>query len=460
MGFDLKGVPRPHRGQIKVLKQRKRFNVLACGRRWGKTTFMLILIMLAVADNIATGKCQDIAFIGIDKTNFSPIWNTVKVLLKSVTIAKSEQTTTLRIKNGDKHFHIEFWSMKAIITSETIRGRAYRLMLVDEMGVLPNFKAIWQSVLLATLNDFRGEAWFCGTPKGFNDFHEFSTYHEHELLQSTWSFYTARSIENPSFAEEEWLLAKAQLTDEYFRQEYEAEFISLGNNLFNSEDFVKIPKFPKELFWKIQVRYWDVANSKTGDFTTSVRYSVHKDSPIVVLDRPERFRGTWSTEYSSVKRIILSEPNTVHLIETEGLGSMAWIFFQQEMATTYNGYTLYPAGRNYTDKSKWDRANGWAAKAKLRHFHVVTDKGHEEMIKQFARYPHYTHDDYVDAVSGANLATLFLAGGYATGKNPFSDLDDNDVVVPNVYLESVDVSALELLAQKYPEIVTRFNDSF
>src|SRR6202042_2431295 len=31
-------LPRPHKAQIKILNEVKRFNVVACGRRFGKTT--------------------------------------------------------------------------------------------------------------------------------------------------------------------------------------------------------------------------------------------------------------------------------------------------------------------------------------------------------------------------------------------------------------------------------------
>lgn len=453
-GIRIKGVPKPHRGQVKVLNQAKRFNVVACGRRWGKTTFVLILIILAVADNLQRGLKQDIAFVGINKKNYSPIWNSLKALLKPFITEKSEQDTTLTILD---QFKIEFWSMEALFKSEGARGRAYRLMVVDEMGSLPNFKAVWQAILYATLNDYQGTAWFVGTPKGFNDFQEFSTYHKHEYMKKYWTFYTAPSIENPHFHMEEWLMAEAQLDADYFAQEYRAEFRTLGNNLFAEEDFKNLLELPK-FIWRTQIRYWDLANSEKGDFTGSIRLNVHGSSPIVVLDRPHLFRGKWSQTYPQVKAAIQAEPETVHLVETEGLGSMAWEFMLSEIATEYNGYTIYPAGREYTSKSKWDRANAWAMKAKLRHFYFVNKTQHTEAIKQISRFPYYPDDTIVDSISGGHLGVIYLYGGFGTGKNPFGDTSPNEIVQENIYLESIDLTVLEQTIQKYPEIWRKYGD--
>lgn len=458
VGSPLNNVPYPHRGQQKVLKRRKRFNVVACGRRWGKTTFILILIMLAVADNLLTGKTQDIAFVGINKKNYSPIWNTIKALLKSRTTAISNQETTLRVND---QFNIEFWSMEALTKTEGARGRAYRLMVIDEMGSLPNFKAVWQAVLYATLNDYRGEAWFCGTPKGFNDFQEFSEYCKHPFMKDYWTFYTAKSIENPNFTEEEWLLAKAQLTDDYFRQEYEAEFIALGNNLFDKDDFGRIDELP-DLTWKCQLRYWDIANSLKGDYTASIRLNVDANSPIVVLDRPRRFRGRWGQTYPSVKGVIKSEPETVNLIETEGIGSMAYEFVMQDISTELNGFTVYEAGRQYTSKSKWDRANGWAMKSKLKEFYYVNSDPVEddEFFKQIPRFPFYKNDEYVDSISGGHLGVIYLYDGFNIGKNPFIIGQNIDKIVENVFLESVILTDFEKGLIKYEGLIHLYNDDF
>lgn len=452
----IKGVPSPHRGQVKVLQQAQRFNVVACGRRWGKTTFILILIILAVADNLKRGLKQDIAFVGINKKNYSPIWNSVKALLKPFITEKSEQDTTLTILG---QFKIEFWSMEALFKTEGARGRAYRLMVVDEMGSLPNFKAVWQGILYATLNDYAGSAWFVGTPKGFNDFQEFSTYHKHDFMKKYWSFYTALSIENPHFAHEEWLLAEAQLDPDYFAQEYRAEFRTLGNNLFADEDFGNLDAMPT-LHWRTQIRYWDLANSEKGDNTGSIRLSVDDNSPVVVLDKPVLFRGKWSQTYPQTKAAIKAEPNTIHLIETEGLGSMAWEFILQEIATEYNGYTIYPAGREYTSKSKWDRANAWAMKAKLKHFYFVEKGKYTEAMKQIIRFPFYPDDTIVDSISGGHLGVIYLAGGFGSGRNPFNLTAADDVVEEQVYLDAIPAQFKILLEtiKKYGRVWEKYGD--
>ena len=43
-------LPARHNGQLTVIRQAKRFNVLSCGRRWGKTTLGFDLIIQSIID--------------------------------------------------------------------------------------------------------------------------------------------------------------------------------------------------------------------------------------------------------------------------------------------------------------------------------------------------------------------------------------------------------------------------
>ena len=48
-------VPNPHKNQLKIIENRKRFNHIRCGRRFGKTSFLIYLIEPAIEENLKIG---------------------------------------------------------------------------------------------------------------------------------------------------------------------------------------------------------------------------------------------------------------------------------------------------------------------------------------------------------------------------------------------------------------------
>lgn len=399
----------PHAGQLKILNDDHRFKTVACGRRWGKTTFIVILVMMQVAMNLQMGWGRDIALIFLSDGNSTPVWNRLKHLGEEIATAKDEATRTLRINDS---FNIEFWSVEAIVKNETIRGRAYCLMVVDEAGVVNGLKAMWQALLFPTLTDYQGSAVFCGTPQGFNDFYDFFQLEKGEKMSKYWKSFTAWSKDNPHFSEEEWELAKDMYGEDsdYFKQEFKAEFVSNAAMLFNREDFPIIEKLPdKEVI--MQVRYHDIANSKNsnkkGDYLSSLRLTVFKDDNNIYIDTPFREKGLWGVNYPKMKACILKEPLTIHYIEAEGIGSLAWEVIKQDKAKDLFGYDIRETNRaQFNNQSKYDRASRWALKASKREIVIVDSWDTKELLDQIALFTRHPHDDYVDNISGGVIALI------------------------------------------------------
>jgi hypothetical protein len=92
----------PHAGQLQVIKEARRFNVLACGRQFGKTT----LAQQIVVETAVAGKAC---------AWFSPIhkiadlaWDSLKETLRPLTTDLSEQAQQLTVRGGGS---IECWSL-------------------------------------------------------------------------------------------------------------------------------------------------------------------------------------------------------------------------------------------------------------------------------------------------------------------------------------------------------------
>src|ERR1017187_8879135 len=105
-------LPRPHPSQQAVLDARKRFNVLCCGRRWGKTTIAMDCIVRA----LLCGKPA--AWFSPTYRALSDAWRQLQVILAPITTRTSEAERRLEIIGGGQ---LECWSLDNV---DAGRGRA------------------------------------------------------------------------------------------------------------------------------------------------------------------------------------------------------------------------------------------------------------------------------------------------------------------------------------------------
>lgn len=197
-----------HDTQKTVALSKKRFRVLNCGRRWGKTT----LAIEEIKGKIAAGKTR-IAYIAPTYQQSRDIaWEQLKKEIKGVEFNESR----LEIKIGDTLIQLKGWE-----SIETLRGQAFDFLVVDEVAMMRNFWTNWQEVIRPTLTDRKGKALFISTPKGFNHFYDL--YNIQGKDEDFESFHFT-SYENPFVPTEEIDKAKQEITEDRFAQEYLADF--------------------------------------------------------------------------------------------------------------------------------------------------------------------------------------------------------------------------------------------
>lgn len=399
-----------HPGQQQVYDERSRFNVLSCGRRFGKTDLSYPLISEVINFNVVNDTNYDMAYMAPTYKNLKPVWRKFCNVFKSIISSTSAVDYTATILD---RFVIEFWSLDK---PENIRGREYIRCIIDEAALIGNLKDIFKMIILPTLGTLQGDAWFFSTPRGFNDFYYYYALGQNPLFDD-WMSWIMPTSANPHFPAEELEAQRKLTTPDAFAQEWEGKFVSLGNSPFNIENFKEktydtIEQCLTALNQKpvYKIRYWDIANSENGDNTASVLVTT-TDEPNFILSKPVAFQGEWGTNYGAVKNIMLSEPDVLHMFETEGVGGVAWWMIQQDADLA--SINKMPAGRVFTKQKKTERANLWAIELNSHRMCVIRDLGYLDMLEEIAAFPNGSHDDRVDSISGAFLTYIWVYNGYA-----------------------------------------------
>jgi hypothetical protein len=122
------------------------------------------------------------------------------------------------------------WSLDA---PDTIRGRAYKMALVNEAAQAKNLGDAWEQIIRQRLTDYEGGAWFGSTPRGRNFFWQLWTRGQDDAFPEwrSWRFPTSA---NPFIKPAEIEAARGELPELAFRQEYLAEFLEGEGTVFRN----------------------------------------------------------------------------------------------------------------------------------------------------------------------------------------------------------------------------------
>ena len=220
-----------HKAQAEIAKSTKRFRVVNCGRRFGKTS-LAVLEMVAKA---IYGNDRFICYIGPTYQQSRDIaWQELKRVCQPIAnkINESRLEITLNTtKGGTSTIMLRGWE-----SIETLRGQKFHFIVVDEIASMRNWLTNWQEVIRPTLTDFKGEAMFISTPKGFNHFYDL---YNLEHSDSDYKSFHFTSYDNPHIPFEELEKAKKEITEDRFAQEYMADFRKTQGLVYKEFDRAK-----------------------------------------------------------------------------------------------------------------------------------------------------------------------------------------------------------------------------
>ena len=278
-------LPRPHEAQQVILREAKRFNVLACGRRFGKTTLGGNLLSDPVLQH------------GLPCAWFAPTYrlleeayNDHKRIYQPV-IRRAVQTPAPRIEliTGAA---IDYWTLDD--PSTVARGRKYKRVIIDEAAMARHLEQAWTEAIRPTLTDYRGDAFFLSTPKGSN---YFKTLHAMAAVDPDWMAWQMPTTANPWIDPLEVDKAGESLPSIAFRQEYLAEFVDAAGARIKRE-WLRFGDAPEGLPVYLGVDL-AISTKAEADYTAVVALSRGEDGTIYVLD-VNRTRA----DFASVLRFI------------------------------------------------------------------------------------------------------------------------------------------------------------
>jgi hypothetical protein len=281
----------------------KRFNALACGRRWGKSK---LGIDRAVGPALAG---HPVGWFAPTYKILDPAWEELRTLLRPITLRSDATKRLMQLATGGV---VEMWSLE---DKDAGRSRKYKRVIVDEAAMVPALDRAWNEAIRPTLTDLRGDAWFLSTPKGQNFFWTLFLRGKdpNEPSYASWKMpTTANPYIDPAEVEE----ARRNIPERSFSQEYLAEFIEDGGGVFRGvRAVVDFGRRDNE------------AASGGGSYSLGVDLARVEDFTVLtVLDAKgrqvyhERFNQiAWERQIAAIVRVALAYRATV-LLDSTGVG--------------------------------------------------------------------------------------------------------------------------------------------
>lgn len=209
----------PHEGQKIFHRERARFRVMACGRRWGKT-------LAACAEAIREAVRKQGAVVWWIAPTFAMAnigWRKMGELLPARLVAnRSVSERFFELVNGAR-----LW-VKSADNPDSLRGEGLDLAIIDEAAFVN--EDAWIAAVRPALADKLGRAVFISTPMGRNWFYR--CFLQGQADDPEWKSWTFRTADNPHIAQSEIEAAQRDMPERIFRQEFLAEFLEDAGAVF------------------------------------------------------------------------------------------------------------------------------------------------------------------------------------------------------------------------------------
>jgi len=207
-----------------ILRDKARFKILACGRRWGKTYLGITYLHTGIIEPEGFSwfvaptyrQAKRIAWPVLKKLHRAWGWHDK--------IQYSEVELTATLPNQHKI------SLMGADNEDSLRGVGLRRIVMDEYAYMK--KNVWGEVIRPMLSDYNAPALFTGTPDGLNHFYDL--YERGQSKEKDWQSWQYKSIEGGYIDPLEIEAARRDIDARTFRQEYEASFETVSNRVYYS----------------------------------------------------------------------------------------------------------------------------------------------------------------------------------------------------------------------------------
>lgn len=281
-------LPEPHINQDKIIDCPKRFRVVMCGRRFGKSELAQIEIVKS-------------AIIGEQVAYITPTYKLAKTFFE-----KLSQAVPYESNKSDLILYFPNNGMIEFFTGErlnNLRGRKFHLVVIDEASFIPDLEQGWLNSIRPTLTDYKGRALFLSTPRGKNYF-----YSLYMNGGEDWQAFKFSTYDNPYIDPAEIEDAKSQLPVPVFEQEYMANPMENAANPFGIE-YIRncIMPMPSDV-----PLYYGIDLAKSYDYTVII--GIGRNGNVCFF---ERFQKDWQ----QTKNEIMKLPKQAKIyIDSSGVG--------------------------------------------------------------------------------------------------------------------------------------------
>lgn len=269
-------LPRFHAGQREIESTLARFNVVACGRRFGKSTYGIRKLIEPALEG------YPVAWFAPTYKTLSSIWRTVNRILRPIIQSRNTQEKRLILITGGV---IDMWSMEK---PDSALGNAYKRIVADEVAVTDNFLYHWNKAIRPMLTDYVGDAFFLSTPKGSNDFYKLwwqgAPQNPHKLPE--WRSWQMPTSTNPYIAKSEIEAAKTDpsIPTHIYEQEWLAKFVkSPGGLIFNTwDDNLNVTESADYISGN-GILFWGADDGYAGEIDKTTMFPTGESHPRVIL---------------------------------------------------------------------------------------------------------------------------------------------------------------------------------
>jgi predicted phage terminase large subunit-like protein len=401
--------------QQQVWADNKRFQVVAAGRRTGKSRYaawkLIVKGLEAKRGQIfyvapTQGQARDIMWqalleVGHPVISSSHVNNLQIKLVNGITIA---------LKGADR--------------PETMRGVSLYYLVMDEYADMK--PEVWEQILRPALADLKGDALFIGTPMGRNHFYDL---HQYASISNDedWQGYHFTSYDNPLLDAVEIEAAKKSMSAFSFRQEFMASFEAAGGELFKEEHVKFSEEEPEDGQFYIAV---DLAGFADVEKATTKTKRLDQTSIAVVKANTEGWwvaniiHGRWGVEKTARKifeAVRDYQPAAVG-IEKGALKNAVYPYLNDLMKKNQRFFRVEEL--THGNKRKVDRIV-WALQGRFEHGNLVLNKGewNTEFLDELFQFPNkLVHDDLIDSLAYIDqLAQIAYAVDFEEDEYEFTD---------------------------------------
>ena len=280
-GFD------PHEGQRAFMNSGARFRFVVAGIRGGKTRAgaeELVRHALTMAGSFGWVVGPTYGMLEVAKRAIltDTILGKRRDLLAEGGYLKRENR--LHFANGSV---VEF---KSAEWEDTLRGSALDFGWVDEAQMIK--ESAWK-ILLGRTSDTQGRLWCTGTPLGRNWLYKWWS-KGGDAAEGDVEAFRFPSTMNPLVTDEEVERMRRSLPEAWWRQEYQAEFLSAAASVFGDLDAVtveRVPSFEGQAHPGVVLGV-DVA--RKHDYSAIIALTSH--GQVLEVERFNRVSWTWQRE--------------------------------------------------------------------------------------------------------------------------------------------------------------------